>query len=88
MSKKTSKKSKKKKYNTRIEKNKNIYYKSDISIDKKDNKKQLLVLILVVSIVLNSVLLLVINSKNSSINKLNNSLKEERWMQIKGTLVK
>ena len=50
MSKKTSKKSKKKKYNTRIEKNKNIYYKSDISIDKKDNKKQLLILILVASI--------------------------------------
>ena len=78
MSNKTSKKRKKKKYSTRIEKNKNIYYKSDLPIDKNNNKKQLLVLILVVSIVLNSVLLLVINSKNSSINKLNNSLKEEK----------
>ena len=77
MSKKTSKKSKKKKYSTRIEKNKNIYYKSDISIDKKDNKKQLLVLILVVSIVLNSGLLLVINNKDSSINKLNDNLPRE-----------
>lgn len=78
MSNKTSKKSKKKKYSTRIEKNKNIYYKSDISIDKKDNKKQLLVLILVVSIVLNSVLLLVINNKNNSINKLNDNLESEK----------
>src|SRR5699024_7180642 len=67
-----------KKYNTRIEKNKNIYYKSDISIDKKDNKKQLLVLILVVSIVLNSGLLLVINNKDSSINKLNDNLESEK----------
>ena len=78
MSNKTSKKSKKKKYSTRIEKNKNIYYKSDISIDKKDNKKQLLVLILVVSIVLNSGLLLVINNKDSSINKLNDNLESEK----------
>ena len=78
MSNKTSKKRKKKKYSTRIEKNKNIYYKNNSVLSKKDNKKQLLVLILVVSIVLNSVLLLVINSKNSSINKLNNSLKEEK----------
>ena len=78
MSNKTSKKSKKKKYSTRIEKNKNIYYKNDISIDKKDNKKQLLILILVVSIVLNSVLLLVINNKNNSINKLNDNLESEK----------
>ena len=78
MSNKTSKKSKKKKYSTRIEKNKNIYYKNDISVDKKDNKKQLLVLILVVSIVLNSVLLLVINNKNNSINKLNDNLESEK----------
>ena len=78
MSNKTSKKSKKKKYSTRIEKNKNIYYKNDISVDKKDNKKQLLVLILVVSIVLNSVLLLVINNKNNSINKLNDNLENKK----------
>lgn len=78
MSKKTSKKSKKKKHSTRLEKNKNIYYKSDISMDKKDNKKQLLILALVVSIVLNSVLLLVINNKDSSINKLNDNLESQK----------
>lgn len=78
MANKTSKKSKKKKYNTRLEKNKNIYYKNSSTIDKKDSKKQILILILVISIVLNSALLLVINNKNNSINELKNKSEEEK----------
>ena len=78
MSNKTSKKSKKKKYSTRLEKNKNIYYKSNSLSSKKDNKKQAVVLLLVISIIINSILLLVINSKNNSINKLNDNLEKEK----------
>ena len=78
MSGKTSKKNKNKKYNTRIEKNKNIYYKDSSSLVKKDNGNKKYLVILVISIILNSIMLLMINNKNNSIDKLKNKRDEEK----------
>ena len=78
MSGKTSKKNKNKKYSTRIEKNKNIYYKDSSSLVKKDNGNKKYLVILVISIILNSIMLLMINDKNNSIDELKNKREEEK----------
>lgn len=78
MANKTSKKNKKKKYNTRLEKNKNIYYKNNSSSVKRNNGNKKYLVILAVSIILNSVLLLMVNNRNNSIDELQNKSEEEK----------
>lgn len=80
MSDKTSKKNKKKKYSSRVERNKNIYYKniSSPAPVKKNNSNKKYLVILAISIILNSVLLLMINNRNNSIDELKNTNDEEK----------
>lgn len=80
MSDKTSKKNKKKKYSSRVEKNKNIYYKNNSFPEpiKKNNSNKKYLVILAISIILNSVLLLMINNRNNSIVELKNTSDEEK----------
>ena len=81
MSKTTWKNKKRKKYHTRIEKNKNIYYKNNkaVYINKNNNTKFILI-ILVISVFFNAIFLLRINSLDVSIDTIkdeNNKYKEE-----------
>lgn len=80
MSDKTSKKNKKKKYSSRVERNKNIYYKniSSPAPVKKNNSNKKYLVILAISIILNSVLLLMINNRNNSIDELKNSIEDNK----------
>lgn len=78
MSNSKGKKSKRKKYSTRLEKNKNIYYKNSSSKQINDNNKKLVLIILIISIFFNAFFLLRISSLNSSINTLNYTIDEEK----------
>lgn len=79
MSKNKNKKPKRKKYTTRIEKNKRIYYKNNSSIytNKKNNNKIILI-ILTISIFFNALFLVRINNLSSSIDDLNNTLEDNK----------
>ena len=78
MSKNRGKKSKRKKYTTRLEKNKRIYYNnsSSLYIDKKSNNK-LVLIILIISIFFNAFFLLRTNNLSSSIDNLNNTIENK-----------
>ena len=72
-----SKKSKRKKYNTRLEKNKNIYYKNSSSI--KHNKKssnKLILIVLIISLFTNAFFLLRVNNLDSLVDELNNTIED------------
>lgn len=74
-----SKKSKRKKYNTRLEKNKNIYYKNSSSVDNHNkSSNKLILIVLIISLFVNAFFLLRVNSLDSSIEELNSTIEENK----------
>ena len=79
MGKTTKRKLKKKKYTTRLEKNKKIYYKNNSVIDShKNNNYKLVLIALVISLFVNAFFLVRVNNLSSSIDDLNNTLEDNK----------
>lgn len=78
MSKSTEKKIKRKKYSTRLEKNKNLYYKNNSSKQVENSNKKTVLIVLIISIFFNAIFLLKITNLSSSISSLNSDINEEK----------
>lgn len=80
MGKTTSKKTKNKKYTTRLEKNKRIYYKNNSSVHVKaeSSTNKLILIMLVTSIFVNAIFLVRIDNLSSSIDDLNYTTAEDK----------